>query len=124
VSDEEAPLKPDTLLATAGARPGVDRAHRQRAGLPRLHRLVRQRGGDRRRQGWHGRYYYGQQGLPNQWALAEALTALEPGAGGTMLYPTGLSAVSTALLTLLSPGDELLMVDSVYGRRGGCATAC
>jgi cystathionine beta-lyase len=32
-----------------------------------------------------------------------------------MLYPTGLSAVSTALLTLLSPGDELLMVDSVYG---------
>jgi cysteine-S-conjugate beta-lyase len=61
-----------------------------------------------------GSYYYGLHGTPSQWSLAEALTDLEPGAAGTMLYSSGLSAVTTALLTVLSPGDELLMVDSAY----------
>ncbi len=61
-----------------------------------------------------GSWYYGLHGTPSQWSLAEALTALEPGAAGTMLYSSGLSALSTAFLTVLSPGDELLVVDSVY----------
>nr|WP_231639549.1 cystathionine beta-lyase [Sphingomonas profundi] len=58
--------------------------------------------------------YYGRRGTPTQWALAEALTELEPGAAGTMLYPSGVAAVTTALLSVLKPGDELLMVDSAY----------
>lgn len=62
-----------------------------------------------------GKPYYGLHGTPTQWALAEALTGLEPGAAGTMLYPTGLAAVTSALLSVLSAGDELLMTDSVYG---------
>lgn len=62
-----------------------------------------------------GRHYYGLHGTPTQWALAEALTGLEPGAAGTMLYSTGLAAVTAALLSVLSAGDELLMTDSVYG---------
>jgi cystathionine beta-lyase len=62
-----------------------------------------------------GEPYYGLHGTPTQWALAEALTGLEPGAGGTMLYSSGLAAVTAALLTVLESGDELLMVDSVYG---------
>ena len=62
-----------------------------------------------------GEYRYGLQGTATHWALAEALTELEPGAGGTMLYPTGLAAVTASLLTVLSPGDELLVTDSVYG---------
>ena len=61
-----------------------------------------------------GNWYYGLHGTPTQWSLAEALTALEPGAAGTVLYSSGLSAVSTALLTVLVPGDEVLIVDSVY----------
>jgi cystathionine beta-lyase len=36
-----------------------------------------------------GRFFYGRRGAPTQWALAEALTELEPGAAGTMLYPSG-----------------------------------
>ena len=63
----------------------------------------------------HGRLQYGRNGTPTQWALAEALSALERGAAGTRLFPSGVAAVSVALLTVLSPGDELLMVDSVYG---------
>ena len=62
-----------------------------------------------------GVYRYGLQGTATQWALAEALTELEPGAAGTTLYPTGLAAITGALMTLLSPGDELLVTDSVYG---------
>jgi cysteine-S-conjugate beta-lyase len=61
-----------------------------------------------------GQYYYGLHGSPTQWSLSEALTELEPGAAGTMLLPTGLAAVTAALLTVLKAGDELLMVDSAY----------
>src|SRR3546814_10618110 len=62
-----------------------------------------------------GVYQYGRNGTPTQWSLAEALTALEPGAVGTKLLPSGLAAVSIALMSVLEPGDELLMVDSTYG---------
>lgn len=62
-----------------------------------------------------GSLYYGRHGTPTSWALSEALTALEPGAAGTKLFPSGVAAVAIALLTVLRPGDELLMVDSAYG---------
>ena len=62
----------------------------------------------------HHRLFYGRRGTPTQWSLADALTALEPGAEGTLLYPSGVAAISTALLAVLSPGDELLLVDSAY----------
>lgn len=60
------------------------------------------------------RFYYGRRGAPTQWALAEALTELEPGAAGTLLYPSGVAAIAGALLALLKPGDHLLMADNVY----------
>lgn len=62
----------------------------------------------------HHRLYYGRRGTPTQWSLADALTELEPGAEATLLYPSGVAAVATALLAVLGPGDELLMVDSAY----------
>ena len=65
-----------------------------------------------------GRFYYGRRGAPTQWALADALTALEPGAaengGGTVLYPSGVAAIAQVLLTVLRPGDVLLMTDNAY----------
>jgi cysteine-S-conjugate beta-lyase len=61
-----------------------------------------------------GKLFYGRRGTPTQWSLAEALTEMEPGAEGTMLFPSGVAAVTTALLSVLSPGDELLMTDSAY----------
>ena len=62
-----------------------------------------------------GSYHYGLQGTATHWALSEALTALEPGAAGTALYSSGLAAITTALLAMLKPGDDLLVTDSVYG---------
>jgi cystathionine beta-lyase len=62
-----------------------------------------------------GVYRYGLQGTATHWALAEALTELEPGAAGTVLYSSGLAAITTALLSLLEPGNELLVPDNIYG---------
>lgn len=58
--------------------------------------------------------YYGRRGTPGIWALEDALTSLEPGAAGTKLYPSGVAAISTALLAVLAQGDELLITDSAY----------
>jgi cystathionine beta-lyase len=61
-----------------------------------------------------GHLHYGRRGTPTQWSLIEALNELEPGAEGTMLYPSGVAAIACALLSVLESGDELLMVDSAY----------
>jgi cystathionine beta-lyase len=70
----------------------------------------------------HHRLFYGRRGTPTQWSLAEALTSLEPGAEATFLYPSGVAAVSAALLSVLSPGDELLLPDSAYDPTRSFAT--
>ena len=62
----------------------------------------------------HHTLYYGRRGTPTQWSLAEALTELEPGAEATLLYPSGVAAVASALLAVLSHGDQLLVPDSAY----------
>jgi cystathionine beta-lyase len=60
-----------------------------------------------------GRYVYGTAGTPTTAALEQAWTELT-GAAGTVLTPSGLAAVSLALLSCLKSGDHLLMTDSVY----------
>ena len=61
-----------------------------------------------------GQFFYGRHGSPTQWALSEALTSIDPGAAGTVLYPSGVAAIAGALLTVLRPGDVLLMTDNAY----------
>lgn len=61
-----------------------------------------------------GQFFYGRRGAPTQWALAEALTQIEPGAHGTVLYPSGVAAIAGCLLAVLKPGDRLLMADNAY----------
>jgi cystathionine beta-lyase len=61
------------------------------------------------------RYQYGRRGTPTSEALEDALRALEgPNCAGVSLLPSGAAAVSTALLSVLSSGDHLLIPDSVY----------
>jgi cystathionine beta-lyase len=59
------------------------------------------------------RYTYGTHGTPTTDALTEAWTDLA-GAAGTVLVPSGLSAITMALMTALSAGDHLLMSDAAY----------
>lgn len=56
---------------------------------------------------------YGRGGLAAQACLQEALAVLE-GAVGVSLYPSGIAAISGALMALLKAGDEILVVDNVY----------
>jgi cystathionine beta-lyase len=59
------------------------------------------------------RYTYGTHGTPTTDALTEAWTDLA-GAAGTVLVPSGLSAITMALMTALGAGDHLLMTDAAY----------
>jgi cystathionine beta-lyase len=59
------------------------------------------------------RFTYGTHGTPTTEALEKAWSEIS-GAAGTVLTPSGLAAVSVALLTALKAGDHLLVTDSVY----------
>ena len=57
--------------------------------------------------------FYGRLGTPTLWALEEALAELE-GAKGAKIYPSGMAAITTSLLSVLKAGDHLLIADTVY----------
>jgi cysteine-S-conjugate beta-lyase len=57
---------------------------------------------------------YGRHGGATHRALEAAISELE-GATHTLLAPSGLAAVALTFVALLSPGDHVLVQDSVYG---------
>jgi cystathionine beta-lyase len=62
------------------------------------------------------RYQYGRRGTPTTEALELAVQDLEgPQCAGVALLPSGLAAVSAALLAVVHAGDHVLVADSVYG---------
>lgn len=56
---------------------------------------------------------YGRQGLAAHDALRDALAEME-NAESVTLYPSGLAALTGALLAVLKAGDEILVVDTIY----------
>lgn len=58
-------------------------------------------------------YVYGRRGTPTSRAVEQAVAMLEGGHDAKMA-PSGLAAISTALLAFLKAGEHLLMVDTVY----------
>jgi cysteine-S-conjugate beta-lyase len=62
------------------------------------------------------RYQYGRRGTPTTEALELAVADLEgPQCAGVSLLPSGLAAVSAALLSVVHAGDHILVTDSAYG---------
>jgi cystathionine beta-lyase len=62
-----------------------------------------------------GEFQYGRRGTPTTKALQEALMALEgPQCAGVGLAPSGLSAITTTLLSVLKSGDHVLVCDNAY----------
>lgn len=59
-------------------------------------------------------FTYGLHGTPTTYQLEERLCSLE-GGQQCLLVPSGLSAISTVALGLLSAGDEVLIPDNAYG---------
>ena len=60
-----------------------------------------------------GELFYGRRGTLTHFALQDAMTELENGAG-CVLYPCGAAAVTNAILAFVESGDEVLMCGSVY----------
>ena len=116
MADPKHPQKPNTKIITGGRRKAltgaVVNAPVWRASTHLYDDVAALDAGDKTNE--DGRFFYGRRGAPTQWSLAEALTELEPGAHGTMLYPSGVAAITGALLSALQPGDVLLMSDNAY----------
>jgi cystathionine beta-lyase len=113
ISDEErVALAPETLLVTAGRDPSSQHGfvnpavyHGSTVLYPNAADLLAHR----------ARYQYGRRGTPTSEALQDALQALDgPQCAGVALLPSGLSAISTALLAVVAAGDHLLVSDNVY----------
>src|SRR6266568_6247331 len=108
----EGELRPDTRLVTGGRDPFAYHGfvnppvyHASTVLYPSAEDLIAHR----------ARYQYGRRGTPTAEALEAAIQAIEgPGCAGVALVPSGLSAISTALLAALKSGDHVLVTDSAY----------
>jgi cystathionine beta-lyase len=106
------PLRPATRLVTAGREPATNHGfvnppvhHVSTVLYPTAEDFLARR----------APYVYGRRGTPTSEALETALRELEgPACAGVALLPSGLAAISTALLAILQTGDHLLVTDSAY----------
>lgn len=106
------PLKPETRLITAGRDPQSQFGfvnppvyHASTVLYPTAEDQVAHR----------SRYQYGRRGTPTTEALEAALRDMEgDNCAGVVLLPSGLAAISTALLAVAGSGDHVLITDSVY----------
>jgi len=106
------PLKPETRLVTSGRDP---QAYHGYVNPPVYHASTLLYPTAEDQVAHRGRYSYGRRGTPTSEALENALIALEGEAcAGVALLPSGLAAISTALLAAVGAGDHILVTDSVY----------
>lgn len=52
---------------------------------------------------------------PNSEIFEDKIVAAEVGASEALLFPSGMSAISTSILALVKPGGKILYTDPVYG---------
>jgi cysteine-S-conjugate beta-lyase len=105
-------LKPDTRLVTGGRDPFSYHGFVN----PPVHHAstVLYRSADDMLSN-RGRYHYARRGTPTSEALQQAMAEIEgPACAGVVLVPSGLAAISSALLSATSAGDHILVSDSVY----------
>ena len=103
-------LKPATLLTTVGreyAEHGVVNPAVYRASTITFPTFESYKTYDQK-------YTYGRRGTPTSRAIEDAIAALE-GGFAAKVTPSGVSAITSALLSFLRTGDHLLVLDSVYG---------
>src|SRR5262249_34050295 len=106
-------LKPETVVTVGGRNP---HAHHGYVNAPVYHASTLLYRTAEDYLGRRGQYSYGRRGTPTSEALETAIQAIEgPACAGVALLPSGLAAISTALLSVLKSGDHVLVTDSVYG---------
>src|SRR5215475_11941595 len=109
---ETAELKPDTRLVTGGRDPFAFHGfvnppvvHASTVLYPTAEDYVLHR----------TKYTYGRRGTPTSEAFEAALRDIEgPDCAGVVLLPSGLAAISVALLSVVQAGDHVLVTDSAY----------
>src|SRR5499433_1507844 len=105
-SEPSRDLKPDTLLSVGGRDPFAQHGyvntpvyHASTLLYPTAEEFVAHR----------GRYQYGRRGTPTSEALETAIQTLDgPACAAVALLPSGLAAISSALLSVLRSSDHLL----------------
>jgi cystathionine beta-lyase len=108
-----AELKPDTKVTTGGRNP---HGHHGYVNTPVYHASTLLYRTAEDFLGRKGPYSYGRRGTPTSEALEKAIQEIEgPACAGVALLPSGLAAISTALLSVLKSGDHVLVSDSAYG---------
>lgn len=106
------PLKPDTKLITAGRDP---QSHHGFVNPPVYHGSTVLYPSAADQVAHRARYQYGRRGTPTTEALETALAEIEGDkCAGVSLLPSGLCAISTALMSVAGAGDHILVTDSVY----------
>ncbi len=109
----KAELKPDTRLTIGGRDP---HAHHGYVNTPVYHASTLLYRTAEDFQARRGKYFYGRRGTPTSEALSRAVQEMEgPACAGVALLPSGLAAISTALLSVLNTGDHVLVTDNCYG---------
>jgi len=105
-------VKPETLLVNAGRDP---KAYHGFVNPPVYHASTVLYPTAEDQVAHRARYQYGRRGTPTSEALENALIELEgDGCAGVALLPSGLAAISTALISVAGSGDHILVTDSVY----------
>jgi len=108
----KAPIKPDTRLVTSGRDP---EAYYGFVNPPVYHASTLLYPSAEDQVGHRARYNYGRRGTPTSEALENALREISGEAcAGVALLPSGLAAISAALLATTRAGDHVLVPDSVY----------
>ncbi|HEY2755944.1 MAG TPA: PLP-dependent transferase, partial [Pseudolabrys sp.] len=108
----KAPLAPETRLVASGRDP---QAYHGYVNPPVYHASTMLYPTAEDQVAHRSRYSYGRRGTPTSEALESALTDLEGAAcAGVALLPSGLAAISSALLAVAGAGDHILVTDSVY----------
>jgi cystathionine beta-lyase len=117
MSQPNAPAHPsdqhaDTRLVTSGRDPHFSHGY---VNTPVMHgsTVLYETAADLRNE--RSVFSYGREGTATTQALSDALKALEgPNCAGVALLPSGLAAISTALMSVLKSGDHLLVCDTAY----------
>jgi len=109
----DAELRPDTKVTIGGRNP---QAHHGYVNPPVYHASTLLYRTAEDYVAGDGRYRYGRLGTPTSEALETAIREIEgPRCADVALLPSGLAAISTALMSALKSGDHVLMSDSAYG---------
>ena len=106
------PIKSDTRLVTSGRDP---QAYHGFVNPPVYHASTLLYPTAEDQVAHRARYNYGRRGTPTSEALENALREIDGDAcAGVALLPSGLAAISAALLATARAGDHVLVPDSVY----------